>query len=225
VVKLISGFTDRKERVMGLLERREKEKDNRRMVILKSARKLFFAKGFKNVTVDEIAKFSELGKGSIYLYFSSKEEICAQILLHDIDIFHQQAFALFNKKKTATDSLFEFSFFYVDIFLNEPELFRILMTFMLHTDQMNLSEEQNKNIIVAMRKTIDVIGNIFQFGIDSQEFASTIDIKYNQFALWGMLNGIITLHIFSGSEDKRREKIHSTIKSTLQIYVKGLKQG
>jgi AcrR family transcriptional regulator len=209
---------------MGLLERREKEKDNRRMVILKSARKLFFAKGFKSVTVDEIAKFSELGKGSIYLYFSSKEEIYAQILLNDMDRFHQQAVALFNKKKTAADSLFEFSCFYTDIFLNEPELFRILMTFMLQTDQINLSEEQHRNIIVAMRKTIDIIGSIFQYGIESQEFEPTVDIKYNQFAFWGVLNGIITLHIFSGSEDKRREKIHSTIMSTLQIYVKGLKR-
>ena len=210
---------------MGLLERREKEKDERRMLILKAARRLFFAKGFKNVTVDEIAKFSELGKGSIYLYFNSKEEIYAQILLHDIDKFHQQAFALFNKKKTVADSLFEFSSFYADFFLNDPELFRILMTFMLHTDQMNLSEKQYKNIIATMRQTIDLIGNIFQFGIDSKELPSNINIKYNQFALWGMLNGIITLHIFSGSENKRRERIHSTIKSALTIYIKGLKQG
>ena len=210
---------------MGLTERREKEKDNRRMLILKSARTLFFDKGFKEVTVDEIAKFAELGKGSIYLYFSSKEEVYAQILLHDIDIFHQQALTLFNKKKPATNSLFEFSCFYTDFFLNAPELFRILMTFMLHTDQMNLSEEQNKNIIAAMRKTIDLIGNIFQFGIDSGEFPPTIDIKYSQFAIWGMLNGIITLHIFSGAENKRKAKIHSTIKSALKIYIKGLKQG
>jgi len=84
---------------MGLLERREKEKDSRRMLILKSARTLFFAKGFKNVTVDKIARFSELGKGSIYLYFNSKEEIYAQILLHDIDKFHRQARSLLNKKK------------------------------------------------------------------------------------------------------------------------------
>jgi AcrR family transcriptional regulator len=52
---------------MGLLERREKERDSRKKLILKSARTLFFARGFKNVTVDRIAKFSELGKGSIYL--------------------------------------------------------------------------------------------------------------------------------------------------------------
>ena len=168
---------------MGLLERREKEKDSRKKLILKSARTLFFARGFKNVTVDRIAKFSELGKGSIYLYFNSKEEIYAQILLNDIDKFHQQAFSLFQKNTTAHNSLFEFSYFYADFFLNDPELFRILMTFMLHTDQMNLSDEQYRNIIAAMRKTIDLISNIFQFGIDSHEFPASLNIKYNQFAV------------------------------------------
>lgn len=209
---------------MGLLERREKEKDNRKKLILKSARTLFFARGFKNVTVDRIAKFSELGKGSIYLYFNSKEEIYAQILLNDIDKFHQQAFSLFQKNTTAHDSLFEFSYFYADFFLNDPELFRILMTFMLHTDQMNLSEEQYINIIAAMRKTIDLISRIFQRGIDSHEFPASLNVKYNQFAIWGMLNGIISLHIFSGAENKRREKIRSTIKSTLEIFIKGLEK-
>jgi AcrR family transcriptional regulator len=84
---------------MGLLERREQEKDNRRKRILEAARTLFFAKGFKNVTVDKIAKFSELGKGSIYLYFNSKEDIYAQILLNDIEEFNQQVYALFRKKR------------------------------------------------------------------------------------------------------------------------------
>jgi AcrR family transcriptional regulator len=209
---------------VGLLERREKERDGRRRLILKSARTLFFAKGFKNVTVDEIARYSELGKGSIYLYFNSKEEIYVQILLNYIDKFHQQLFSLFNKKKSAVELLFEFSYFYADFFLNDPELFRILMAFMLHTDHMNLSEEKYRNIILTMRKTIDVMSNIFQFGIDSKEFPSDINIKHNQFALWGMLNGIISLHIFSGAENKRRDRIYSTIKSTLQTFVKGLKQ-
>lgn len=210
---------------MGLQERREKEKDIRRMVILRSARKLLFAQGFKNVTVNEIAKKSELGKGSIYLYFGSKEEIYSQILMQDIDNFHQRSFALFNNMKTATDSLFEFSLLYADVFLNDPELFRILMTFMLRTDQMNLSDKQYKKIVDTMRQTVEIIGNILKFGIDSKEFPSTINIKYNEFTFWGMLNGIIALHIFSGSEKKRREKIHYAIKSILQIYVKGLKQG
>ena len=94
---------------MGLLERRGKEKDGRRKLILKSARSLFLEKGFNNVTVDEIAKISELGKGSIYLYFNSKEEIYAQVLLNDIEKFNQQTSGLFNENKSAADLLVEFS--------------------------------------------------------------------------------------------------------------------
>lgn len=217
-------LTKTRERSMGLQERREKEKDNRRMLILESARSLFFAKGFKDVTVDEIAKLSELGKGSIYLYFSSKEEIYAHVLLHDIEIFHRQAIALFNKRKTAIDALLEFSYLYADFFLKEPELFRMLMTFMLRTDQLSLSEEQYKNIVATTRKTIDVISCVLKFGIESKEFPANIDIKHTKFILWGMLNGIIALHIFTGSENKRREKIHSSIKSAFKIHVQGLKQ-
>ena len=66
---------------MSLEERRKKEKGNRKNAILKVARKLFFDKGFKSVTIDSIATKADLSKGSIYLCFDSKEEIYFQVLI------------------------------------------------------------------------------------------------------------------------------------------------
>ena len=209
---------------MGLLERRGKEKDSRKKLILKSARTLFFKKGFNNVTVDEIAKSSELGKGSIYLYFNSKEEIYAQILLNDIEDFNQQVYVLLNKKKIAADLLVEFSNIYVDFFFNDGELFRILMTYMLQPAKMNLTEKLNSQILTANARSIDVIGKILQLGVSSKEFPANINIKQNQNAIWGLLNGIISLYIFSGSPIKRRERINSTIKLALEVFIKGFKK-
>jgi len=208
---------------LGRLERRGKEKDNRKKLILKSARALFFEKGFNNVTVDAIAKSSELGKGSIYLCFSSKEEIYAQILLNDIESFNQQVSTLFNTKRIAADLLVEFSYIYVDFFLNDPELFRILMTFMLQPAKMNLSEKINSQILTANARSIDAIGKILQLGMASKEFPSNINLKQKQNAVWGLLNGIISLYLYFGQETKRREKISSTIKLALEIFIKGLK--
>lgn len=208
---------------MGLHERRIKEKDNRKKLILKSARTLFFKKGFNKVTVDEIAKISELGKGSIYLYFNSKEEIYAQILLNDIDNFYQIASVLFEKKGSALELLEEFSTIYVDFFLNEGELFRILMTFMLHPDRMNLSQELNARILEANARSIDIIGKILEKGVESGEFSPQINIRQNQNAIWGLLNGVVSLFIFFGSKERRKDKINATIKSALEVFVKGLK--
>jgi AcrR family transcriptional regulator len=202
---------------VGLLERRGKEKDSRKKLILKSARTLFFEKGFNNVTVEEIAKISELGKGSIYLCFNSKEEIYAQILLNDIENFKQQVSILFNKKKIAADLLVEFSYIYVDFF-------RILMTFMLQPAKMNLSEKINSQILTANARSIDAIGKILQLGVASKEFPANINLKQNQNAIWGLLNGIISLYLYFGLQIKRREKISSTIKLALEIFIKGLKQ-
>ena len=209
---------------MGLLERRGKEKDSRKKLILKSARTLFFKKGFNNVTVDEIAKSSELGKGSIYLYFNSKEEIYAQILLNDIEDFNQQVSVLLNKKKIAADLLVEFSNIYVDFFFNDGELFRILMTYMLQPAKMNLTEKLNSQILTAKARSIDVIGKILKLGVSSKEFPANINLKQNQNAIWGLLNGIISLYIFSGSPIKRRERINSTIKLALEVFIKGFKK-
>ena len=209
---------------MGLKERRGKEKDTRKKLILSSARSLFFQKGFNKVTVDEIAKSSELGKGSIYLYFNSKEEIYAKILLNDIDNFNRLISVLFEKESSASEMLTEFSRVYIDVFLNDSELFRILMTYMLQPAKMNLTEKLNSQILNANARSIDVIGKILQRGVDSKEFHPQIDIRQNQNAFWGLLNGIISLFIFSVAEKKRRERIYSTTKLALEIFVRGLKE-
>ncbi len=209
---------------MGLLERRVKEKDSRKKLILRSARSLFFKKGFNKVTVDEIAKSAELGKGSIYLYFDSKEEIYAQILLSDIDNFNRRVSVLLEKGSSATDLLTEFSYIYIDFFLNDGELFRILMAYMLQPAKMNLPEKLNAQILNANASSINVIGQILQLGVDSKEFSAEVNIKQNQNALWGLLNGIISLYIFSGAQTKRKERIYSTTNLALEIFIKGLKK-
>jgi AcrR family transcriptional regulator len=223
VLNVVAFLTGKKVAV-GLLERRGKEKDSRKKLILKSARALFFKKGFNKVTVDEIARFSELGKGSIYLYFKSKEEIYAQILLNDIDNFNQQVSVLLDKESTASDLLTEFSYIYVDFFFNDGELFRILMTYMLQPAKMNLTDKLNSQILNANARSIDVIGKILQLGVASKEFPADINIKQNQNSIWGLLNGIISLYIFSGAQIKRRDRIYSTIRLALEIFINGLKK-
>ena len=96
------------------------------------------------------------------------------------------------------------------------------MTFMLHTSDMNLPEELNNHIIKTTNRNISIIEDIFRYGIDRGEFAPTINLRLNRNAIWGLLNGIISLHLFTGSETKRAETIKSTLRVGLGIYIKGL---
>jgi hypothetical protein len=88
---------------------------------------------------------------------------------------------------------------------------------------MNLPEDLNENIIKTTNKTINIIEQIFQYGIERGEFPATINLRKNRNAIWGLLNGIISLHLFTGKESRREERIRATVRSALTIYIEGLK--
>jgi len=60
---------------MGVSERRLKEREARVELILNSALRTFATRGLQEATMDEIAEEAELGKGTLYYYFPSKEAI------------------------------------------------------------------------------------------------------------------------------------------------------
>lgn len=204
-------------------ERRKKEKESRKNSILKAARKLFFERGFKSVTVDLIAAKAEVSKGSIYLYFDSKEEIYTQILISANIERHKLMENLLKQEGTASELLLGFTKDYVDFFLENNELFRILMTFMLHSENMNLTEDQNTQLIHTTNENIRAISDVLQKGVESGEFVPNVDIRQSRNAIWGMLNGIISLYIFTGAPEKRVERIHATVRDSLSIFINGIK--
>ena len=209
---------------MSSQERREKERENRRSAILKAARKLFFDRGFKSVTVDNIAAKAEVSKGSVYLYFKSKEEIYTQILINDnIAAFEDSKNKFSAKEAPAAELLLGFADNYINYFLDETELFRILMTFMLHANDMLLTDEQNSQLIQTTHANIGIVSEILQKGVDSGEFSPAINIEQTKNAIWGLLNGVISLFIFMGNPAKRADRIHSAVRDSLNLLIKGLK--
>lgn len=62
----------------------------RRAEILDAARKVFAARGYHEMTVDEIAQAAGIAKGTIYLYFRSKHEIYWALIEKVVAMLHEQ---------------------------------------------------------------------------------------------------------------------------------------
>ncbi len=62
------------------ISRRDREREIKREMIAEAAFNLFQNASYETVTVQDIARAAEFGKGTIYQYFESKEEILAYIL-------------------------------------------------------------------------------------------------------------------------------------------------
>ena len=67
---------------MGVTDRKAREFQRREDDILKASFELFVEKGKDAVTIDMIAEGAEVGKGTVYKHFSSKNEIFARLALN-----------------------------------------------------------------------------------------------------------------------------------------------
>jgi AcrR family transcriptional regulator len=58
---------------------RQKNREEKRAVIVAAAVESFKNRRFDEVTLDEVAKRAGVGKGTLYLYFKNKEELFAEL--------------------------------------------------------------------------------------------------------------------------------------------------
>src|SRR5258707_4365951 len=65
--------------------RKELLSEGRHGKILLAARRIFARLGYSATNVEDIAKEAAMAKGTIYLYFKSKEEIFGAVLAHDVE--------------------------------------------------------------------------------------------------------------------------------------------
>lgn len=58
-----------------IAERREEEKERRRLEIIEAAEQLYARKGWDTVTMDQVARVARLSRALLYVYFKDKEDL------------------------------------------------------------------------------------------------------------------------------------------------------
>ncbi|NTV54445.1 MAG: hypothetical protein HGA73_03190, partial [Syntrophaceae bacterium] len=72
-------------------------------------------------------------------------------------------------------------------------------------------------------QTVSIIEQILQMGIDRGEFPRVLDIRVCRNSLWGLLNGIIALHLFAGREETREERVRTQVRGGIEVFIGGLR--
>jgi ribosomal protein L20 len=108
---------------MSIKDRRKREKNQRRNEIIDAAEKLFVARGYDDVTIDEIANEAEVNKALLYYYFKSKEalffagDVRGIQILHEIYVKYSKLdISGRDKVRSMGNGFFEFSKKYPDYF-------------------------------------------------------------------------------------------------------------
>ena len=88
-----------------IAERREEEKERRRIEIIEAAEALFAERGWDAVTMDAVARSARLSRALIYVYFRDKEDLLLAIAERALDALRQRIADATQKHALAIDQI------------------------------------------------------------------------------------------------------------------------
>lgn len=100
--------------------------DTKKEQIRRAALAVFARRGFHGTTVEDIAQEAGIAKGTIYLYYTSKQEILIAIFRRYIDAMLDFVDGLLDSALSVSEILAEFVKRQIDMIREEPDLMRVL---------------------------------------------------------------------------------------------------
>ncbi len=134
-------------------ERKAREKENRKNLILKAALKSFSKYGYHKCTMDLIAEEAELGKATLYYYFKNKDELLLEVLRSGLDNFFNRLNKEWEKLESSGEKISSISVVAADFFYENPDFFKLYSYLSLHPKIKRITEKEIRPIIAKKTKS------------------------------------------------------------------------
>ncbi len=202
--------------------RREREKAQRREVILQAAREVFLDGRLFQGTIDDVAARAEVSKGTVYLYFESKETILALLLLEGLDSLLGRFEAAYElcAALPASQCLERLAGAYLRFCQECPAHFRLMIAFDRGQFRERVAPELYSQVFDSSKRLLQFVADVIQRGIDSREFQA-LDAWHTTGMLWAALSGVLLL----ADHPLRRELMQVPVEAMFEQVVTVLLSG
>ncbi|MFC1568622.1 TetR/AcrR family transcriptional regulator [bacterium] len=200
------------------LSRKELEKEARKQDILEIAAELFAKKDFHSVTVDEIAEKIGLSKGTIYLYFDTKENLFFSILIERTKSLMKALQNAVHANEPFNLSIYQFVLTFLEFFQKNVAYFKLM-----HSEKTRSSIEAHYQMHdyadEIVNKFIASISQLLKRGVE-EKYLKSMDILPMAKMLAGILNTFTFYRIFSSSDVSPEEETEMII----DLFLNGVKK-
>lgn len=193
-----------------MTELREKRKEQ----IILAAIKVFGNYGYYKGTVNKIAEHAGLGKGTIYEYFKSKEEIFEEMLLYILDKYMESITEEINREISSKEKIqnlldLQFNFFTENKSIVEQTFYRVD----------NTSSKLREKVKIVHVTIYKIINSIVLDGIEKGEIDEQINKELITMMLMNALNG---MNLMDKGPFSNNEKINS--KEITKVLFSGIEK-
>jgi AcrR family transcriptional regulator len=190
---------------MGIAERKEREREEVKDLILSAAREIFLEEGYENTSIRKIATKIEYSPGVIYLHFRDKNELL--LALHD-KAFECKMEALFHSVQNIPDPMERLAATgraYLQYGIENPKDYELMFILSCTMEALAVKHEFWKDGAQAIGMLKHNIVECMEAGY----FKKDIDPDAVSLMLWGQVHGLVTLYtkerlnIYEGADQQK----------------------
>lgn len=176
---------------MGIAERKEREKQQRKEEIIKAAEDVFFSRGFEHSTMDDIAAKAELSKGTLYLYFKSKEMLHVEVARRAIILLNTFTSKAAEQVDSAIEKLGQMGLATILFSKSHPDQMKAIQSLMgKEPGSMVLTAREVQSLVYG-DSSVGMLMRVVEQGIRNKEIRSDIPAPLIAHTLWMQMMSVI----------------------------------
>lgn len=174
---------------MGIQERREREKENRKDQIIRTAIREFAKSGIRNSSIKDIAQKAEISPRTIYTYFSNKRELYGAVLLRGLKILSKEIQKIPIAEDDPAKSLESVKETYANFYHTHRDYFRIMMYLGFHDIYEEVSPKMCQEISELVMQCIANVAEIIK-KCQENGCVNGGDPRNLSWSLWSLFMGV-----------------------------------
>lgn len=200
---------------------READREAARTRILEVARQVFFARGFAEANLDEVASLAGIAKGTIYRYFESKAELYVAVLSDNSGEFLDHMRAVVDETLSPAEQIRAFGRFYLRHYSEHPEYFRIFWA--LENQRMlgGLPESLMTAVVEVWNEGLSILAEQLERGVKVGAFRPC-DPWETANIFWIIANGVIQTEVDPPRRELRRGELEPVFMQSVELLIRGL---
>lgn len=208
---------------MGIYERKQREKEKRKIEIINAARKVFSSKGFNSSTMEEIATEAELSPGTLYLYFKNKEELHTSLSIEILKYLTDEIQKVVIEDISVEKKIDRFRDVFIKVYDHDPNILINLFHLQSGETLQNLSDEVLQQIKIYSSLAHGAITNVIKEGIELGIFIDEHPVALAD-VLWGSYAGIVLWVDSKRLLNDQKDFVKPTLKTAFALISRGLQK-
>lgn len=178
-----------------IAERRQEERDRRRVEILDAAEALYAELGWDAVTMDRVARRARLSRGLLYVYFRDKADLHLGLVERALDTLRERFVAARQGKGTGLDAVEAIGRAYLEFARELPHYFDACARYqaLVGPDDSNTDSSEVACANAGHRVHETIVGSLNEGVADGSIRADLGDPYVTALALWAFTHGVIQI--------------------------------